>query len=206
MNNIRAVIFDLGGVLFDWNPEYLYQKLISSPQQRAWFLREVCSPTWNAQQDAGRSIDEATESLVAQFPHYEDLIRAYYQRWPEMLIGPLAAGVAIQRDLHQAGIPLYALSNWSAQTFAYAEQHHAEILTPFQTLFISGRLHMAKPDPKIFQYCLDAIGMDAPQLLFIDDDASNIQAAQHLGFNTLHYSDPKHARQQLQQLALLPVA
>ncbi|HLI93190.1 MAG TPA: hypothetical protein VKU83_06260, partial [Puia sp.] len=84
MTNIESLVFDLGGVLIDWNPEYLYHKLIPDEKERKWFLDEICSPEWNEEQDAGRSLAEGTEFLVRKYPQHEAAIRAYYGRWQEM--------------------------------------------------------------------------------------------------------------------------
>ena len=114
---IKAVIFDFGGVLIDWDPHHLYRKLISDEAQRQWFLTEVCSPAWNVEQDRGRGWDEAINLKVAEFPEHAPLIRAYRERWPEMCGGTIATGISLHGKLKAAGLPLYGLTNWSADTF-----------------------------------------------------------------------------------------
>jgi 2-haloacid dehalogenase len=118
------VVFDLGGVLLDWNPRYLYRKLLDDEDAMEHFLATVCTPEWNAQQDAGRTFAEATAILAAQFPEYTDLIRAYYDRWTEMLDGPIVETVEVLATLRERGVPLYALTNWSAEAFPYARANY----------------------------------------------------------------------------------
>jgi len=118
---IETLVFDLGGVLIDWNPEYLYNKLIPDEEERRWFLSTICTLDWNEQQDAGRSLQEGTEHLVKHFPGHEKAIRAYYGRWKEMLGGPIHETVEIFRELKTQGrLKLYALTNGSAETFPVA--------------------------------------------------------------------------------------
>lgn len=189
-----AIIFDFGGVLFDWNPDYLYRQLIADDAERARFLADVCTPAWNALQDAGRPIADALAEKIAQFPEHEALIRPYYERWPETLAGRLDAGVALLDELHAAGMPLYGLTNWSAETFPYAERYYPEIIGRFRDIVVSGRERLAKPDPAIYQLLLDRIGHDAPRCVFIDDSAANVLAAQALGFIAIHHTDPARTR------------
>src|SRR6185437_14375663 len=118
---IDTLVFDLGGVLIDWNPEYLYNKIFPNDEERRWFLSTVCTADWNEQQDEGRSLREGTELLVRKFPEHEASIRAYYGRWQEMLGGPIHETVEIFRQLkYHTNLKLYALTNWSAETFPVA--------------------------------------------------------------------------------------
>ena len=117
---ITAVVFDLGGVLIDWDPRHLYRQMFADPQEMEVFLRDVVSPDWNAEQDAGRTWAEATALLVEEHPHHEEMIAAYVERWHEMLAGPIAGTVAILAEIRDAGIPIFALTNWSAETFPRA--------------------------------------------------------------------------------------
>jgi 2-haloacid dehalogenase len=192
-----AVIFDFGGVLFDWNPDHLYRQLIADAAERQRFLTEVCTPAWNAKQDAGRPIADALAEKIAEFPQLEALIRPYYERWSETLAGELAAGVALLHELHDAGVALYGLTNWSAETFPYAEQHYPHVLGRFRDIVVSGREGLAKPAPAIYQRLLDRIGHAPQRCVFIDDSAANIQTAGELGFLAIHHTDPAHTRARL---------
>ncbi|MDF3831357.1 HAD-IA family hydrolase [Cupriavidus basilensis] len=189
---VNAVVFDFGGVLFDWSPEYLYRELIPDPLERARFLSEVCSPAWNIRQDAGRPLLEATELLVAEHPSQAELIRAFYGRWPQMLRGPLPGGVDLLRRLHAAEVPLFGLTNWSSETYPHAERS-ADFLHMFRDILVSGEVGIAKPDPAIYQLMHARIGARLPgiapqELLFIDDNAANVAAATALGWQAVHHA------------------
>lgn len=195
-----AIIFDFGGVLFDWNPDYLYRQLIADPAERARFLAEVCTPAWNAQQDAGRPIADALMEKIAEFPQHEALIRPYYERWNETLAGKLDAGVALLDELHAADIPLYGLTNWSAETYPQAERRYPEVMGRFRDVVVSGRERLAKPDPAIFQLLLARSGQAARRCVFIDDSPTNHRAAEALGFIAIHHTDPARTRARLIEL------
>ena len=101
MKNINNIIFDLGGVLVDWNPNYMYKKLITDENQRKWFLETVCTSDWNEEQDGGRLISEANALLINSFPEYKEWILAYYERWEEMLNGPIHGTVEVFKELKE---------------------------------------------------------------------------------------------------------
>ncbi|NWB93148.1 HAD family hydrolase [Pseudomonas agarici] len=188
---IRAVVFDFGGVLFDWSPQYLYRQLIADEHERQWFLDNICTQQWNTEQDAGRSLAEATRSLIARHPRHEPLIQAYYDRWHEMLRGPLPGGVAILEALHSAQMPLFGLTNWSAETFPYARAHYP-FLQRFRDIVVSGEVKRIKPDAEIYHMSLDQVRAHLPdiqpnEVVFIDDVATNIDAAVALGWQGIHH-------------------
>lgn len=188
MSTPQAVVFDFGGVIFDWDPLHVYNTLIPDDKERAYFLREICNNEWNIQQDAGRSLAEATAERIAKFPHYTTLITAYYQRWPDMLKGELPRGIHLLQRLHQANIPLFGLTNWSAETFPYAEANFP-VLQLFRDIVVSGREQLIKPDPRIFALLEQRSGFAGNELFFIDDNASNINAAQQCGWHAVHHHD-----------------
>lgn len=198
---IEAVIFDFGGVLVDWNPEHLYRKLISDEDERRLFLTEVCSPAWNYEQDRGRSWDEAIALKVAEYPHHAPLIRAYRERWPEMCGGPISEGVALHAKLKSAGIPLYGLTNWAADTFELGERMFP-ILRDFNYVAVSGRLGMVKPDPEIYLHLVGTCNLTAESCLFIDDSAKNVEGAKAVGLQAIHFTDPTAVADQMRQLGL----
>lgn len=203
---IRAVVFDFGGVLFDWSPHHLYRQLIPGDQERQWFLDNICTQAWNTEQDAGRTLAEATHSLIAAHPQHEALIRAYYERWHEMLRGPLAGGVAILEDLHEANVPLFGLTNWSAETFPYARANYP-FLQYFRKIVVSGEVKLIKPDPAIYRVSLDQVRAHLPdiqpeEVVFIDDVAENANAATALGWRGIHHVSPEQTRRELQALGV----
>ncbi|AMC36905.1 HAD family hydrolase [Janthinobacterium sp. B9-8] len=203
---IRAVVFDFGGVLFDWNPDYLYRKLIVDEKEREFFLSHVCNGEWNIEQDRGRSIAKANQIKQAEFPEYAEWINAFYARWPETLRGTLAEGVALMEQLEAAEIPLYGLTNWSDETFPYAWENYP-LLHRFKDIVVSGRLGLIKPDPAIYQAMFERIAQAIPdlhpnELVFIDDVAKNAYAATQLGWHGIHHTSAAHTAAQLHQLGL----
>lgn len=203
---VRAVVFDLGGVLIDWNPEYVYRELIPDPEQRNWFLTHICNGAWNVQQDAGRSLADGTAILLEQHPQHADLIRAFYARWTEMLSGTLPAGVALLESLHAAGVPLYALTNWSAETFPYARANYP-LLGRFRDILVSGEVGLIKPDPALYRLMFQRIardldGLQPEELVFIDDVEHNVQAARALGWHGVHHANDQRSHGALRDLGL----
>jgi 2-haloacid dehalogenase len=197
-----AIIFDLGGVLIDWNPRYLYRKLIADEAAMEQFLDEVCCPEWNARQDHGRPFAEAIAELAAQFPAQEALIRAWWERWPETMNGAIAGTVEILSELRARGYRLFALSNWSAETYPHAEARF-EFLQWFEYVALSGRLKLSKPQPEIFAHLLERSGQPAATCVFIDDSLGNVKAARRLGFQAIHFISPEQLRAELTALSLL---
>ncbi|RMD73149.1 MAG: HAD family phosphatase [Bacteroidetes bacterium] len=188
---IDAVVFDLGGVLIDWNPEYLFRKLFDDPQRMRWFLTHVCTPEWNEEQDAGRPLAEGTELLVRQFPDWEPYIRAYYDRWEEMLGGAIEPSVAFLRKLKERNdLRLLALTNWTAETFPVARRRF-DFLDWFEGIVVSGEEGTRKPFPEIYRRLIERYRIDPQRSLFIDDNLRNIEAAQQMGFQTLHFTGPE---------------
>jgi 2-haloacid dehalogenase len=198
-----TVVFDLGGVLIDWNPRYLYRKLFPGDEAgMEHFLANVCTSDWNIRQDAGRPLAEAYALLVAQHPDKRQLIEAWGPRFDEMMSGPIEETVEILAELRARGTPLYALSNWSDETFPYALRRF-EFLGWFRHIVVSGRLKLIKPDPRIFQHLLETQRLDPQRTVFIDDAKHNAEAAAALGMHAVHFTTPAALRVSLQQLGLL---
>lgn len=188
--DIRAVVFDLGGVLVDWDPRYLYRRLFDSEEEMEYFLTHVCSPEWNIRQDAGRPLEEATRMLVDRHPEYEEAIRAFYGRWSEMLAGDIPGTVRLLEDLASRGTHrLLALTNWSHETFHFAEERFGW-LAHFEGVIVSGREKRIKPEPELFELLISRYRLRPEQSLFIDDNAANVTAAQHLGFQAVRFHSP----------------
>lgn len=202
--DIRAVVFDLGAVLIDWNPRHLYRRLFDGDDvAMERFLADVCTPAWNAGLDAGGSWHEAVELLARRHPEQRDLIVAYDERWPEMLGGPIQGTVEIVRELLASGVGLAVLSNWSAEKFPVARERYA-FLDWFETLVISGEVGVSKPDPRIYRYLLDRTGFDPATTLFVDDQPANLVVAAAHGLRTHQFRDAPTLRADLVSLGLLP--
>ena len=198
-----TVIFDLGGVLVDWDPRYLYRQLFDDPDAMESFLAEVTTAEWNAHQDAGRPWAEAVELLVAEHPERRDLIEAFHRRWPEMLAGEIPGTVDVLADLRAAGVRLVALSNWSAEMFPVARKRFG-FLGWFEGIVISGVVGVNKPDRRIFDHLTEQFGIEPAAALFIDDSSANVEAAKALGFGTVQFTDAGALRRELVRLGLLP--
>jgi 2-haloacid dehalogenase len=198
-----AVVFDLGGVLIRWDPRNLYRSLFDDEAEMERFLAEVATHEWNSKQDAGRALAEATEELIAQHPERRELIAAYYERWVEMLGGAIEGTVEIARELKARGVGLYALSNWSAETFPIARPMF-EFFDWFDGIVISGEVRMIKPDPRIFAHVLEKFGLVPSETVFVDDNAENVRAPEAAGFVGIVFESPERLRASLARLALLP--
>ncbi|NOT60391.1 MAG: HAD family phosphatase [Acidobacteria bacterium] len=202
MEKPQLIVFDLGGVLIDWNPRYLYRRLIPDEAAMERFLTKVCTPDWNAQQDGTRTFADGTALLVAQYPEHRTLIEAYFTGWPEMVSGAVEGTVNILREVIAARHRVCALSNWSAETYPHAEKRF-DFLHWFEFVAVSGRLGFMKPDREIFDYVTEKSGVAAQQCLFIDDSLSNVRAAQALGWQAIHFTSPEALRAELIALGLL---
>jgi len=198
----KTIIFDLGGVLIDWNPQHLFRKIFPDQEEMDFFLRAVCSPEWNAQLDRGYPFKVAIAELTAEHPEYTDQINAYFDRWDEMIPGSFPETVKILKEIKDAGYPLVGLSNWSGETLPRVA-HQFEFLNWFDPLVLSGEVEMVKPDPDIYLYLLKEINREPGECIFIDDSEVNIQTAEKLGFEGIHFSSPQQLRDRLNQLGIL---
>lgn len=198
-----TVVFDLGGVLIDWDPRHLYRELFDDPDEMESFLAEVTTAEWNAHQDAGRPWAEAIELLVAEHPERRELIEAFHRRWPEMLAGEIPGTVDVLADLRAAGVRLVALSNWSAETFPTARERF-DFLGWFEGIVISGAVGVNKPDPRIFEYLVERFEIDPAAALFIDDSQANVDAARAFGLSAIRFTDARALRRELVRLGVLP--
>lgn len=179
---IDTVVFDLGGVLIDWNPRYLYRQLFDDEAAMERFLAEVCTGAWNERQDAGRPWAEAVATLSADFPEHAPLIEAFRDRWTEMLAGPIHGSVAVLAELKARGVRLYALTNWSQETFPLALERY-DFLHWFDGIVVSGDEQLIKPDPRIYQRLFERYGVEPARAIYIDDARRNVDAAAALGMH-----------------------
>ena len=198
----EAVVFDLGGVLIDWDPRYLYRKLLADEAAVEEFLATVCTPQWNAEQDRGRPFAEGVAELVERSPAHAAAITAYSERWEEMLGGDIAGAVELLAELRTTGVPLYALTNWSAETFGIARRRFG-FLDWFDGVLVSGEEKMVKPDPRFFRLLLDRFGLDPEATFFVDDSEANVAAARRLGLDAVRFTSPEHLRRDLDARGLL---
>ena len=202
---ISAVVFDLGGVLIDWDPRHLYRQLFADPQEMEVFLRDVVSPDWNAQQDSGRTWAEATAELIARHPDHEQMIRVYVERWQDMLAGPIHGTVDILREVRDRGLAVYALTNWSAETFPRARGMFP-FLEWFGGIVVSGDERIKKPDPEMWRRLIERFDIDPHTAVYIDDVAENARVATELGFRAIRFESPEQLRAELTTLDVLPAA
>jgi 2-haloacid dehalogenase len=198
------VVFDLGGVLIDWDPRHLYRKLFAGDNAAMeHFLATVCTHEWNRCQDAGRSFTAGARLLKTEHPDKAELIEAYGNRFDEMIGGPIAGSVAILAELRDRGTPLYALTNWSAETFPAALQRFA-FLRWFRGILVSGEVEVIKPDPRIFALLIERFAVEPQCAVYIDDVEANVAAARPFGIHAIHFTTPAKLREELVALGLLP--
>ncbi len=204
-NQINTIIFDLGGVLIDWNPLYVFNNLISDDERRAYFFENVCTSHWNEQQDAGTLIALATEERITLFPEWEHEIRAYYGRWVEMLGEPLLGTVEILKKLTESpDYKVYALTNWSAETFPIAKSlPRFEFLHWFAGTLVSGEEMMIKPQPEIFELILNRYNIDRTKAIFIDDNPKNVIASNAIGLEAIHFQSSEQLAEELKKWAVI---
>lgn len=200
---VSNIIFDLGGVLIDWNPRYMYRHIFDDEKKMEWFLTDICSSDWNEQQDAGRTLAEGTQLLQDQFPEWKQEIAAFYGRWEEMLGGAIDPTVAILKEINDNNRHnLYALTNWSNETFPVALERY-DFLQIFEGIVVSGKEMCKKPDQRIYRILLDRFGLKPNESLFIDDNKRNVQAALQLGIQALWFDTPEKLRLDLKEMHIL---
>lgn len=204
--HLTTVVFDLGAVLVDWDPRYVYRELFPGDEAgMEAFLADVTSGSWNHQMDAGKPWADAVAELVAIHPERRDLIEAYWTRWPDMLGGTIDGTVAILRELIGAGVAAYALTNWSAETFPIARERF-DFLGWFAGIVVSGEEGLAKPDPALYRVLLERYAIDPATTLFIDDRPDNVVAAESLGMAGVIFRSSDTLRSELVARGLLQPA
>ena len=201
MSKPRTVVFDLGNVLIGWDPRNLYRKLFGGRDgEMEWFLENVCSNDWNLEQDRGRSFAEGVAHLMNQHPvSLHGLIRAYHERWSEMLSGEIAGSVAILKMLHGSAVPLYAITNWNQDTFRQARSHYP-FLDLFRGIVVSGDERLLKPSADIYSLFLKRYGLAAADCVFIDDSERNVLGAREVGMTGVHFTSAEQLVGDLRKL------
>lgn len=202
MATIKTIIFDLGGVLIDWNPAYVFDTLIPDDERRQFFFKEVCPYSWNVEQDAGRTFEEATNERIALFPEWATEIRAYYGRWEEMLGGPIQPTVNLFKTLKDNNLHrIIALTNWSHESFPVALDRY-NFLGWFDGIVVSGVEKTRKPFLPIYQILLERYNVEPTTAVFIDDSLPNVEAARSLGIHGIHFHSAAQLEKDLKDLGV----
>jgi len=198
-----VIIFDVGGVLIDWNPEYVFRDLIPDAEKRRFFFDNICTHHWNIEQNAGRSLADATALLLSEWPEWEREIRAFYDQWEGMLGGPIQETVDLLRELRDGGEHrLLALTNWSAETFPVALDRY-EFLHWFEGIVVSGAEKTRKPFADIYQILLNRYSVAPERAVFIDDSLKNVVAAESAGIQGIHFQDAAQLRVALAEMGMI---
>lgn len=197
--SIDIVVFDVGMVLLEWDPRYLYRKVFPGDAAKMeWFLAEVCPNTWNVEQDRGRPWDEAIAEAIGRHPAYAAEIRAYRERWNEMVPGAIEETVTILESLAGAGVPLYAITNFASDTFKEALARF-DFFKHFRGIVVSGDEKVLKPEPRIYHTLADRHGVDLTRSIFIDDSIKNVVGAQAVGMAGHHFTTPANLAADLRE-------
>jgi 2-haloacid dehalogenase len=197
------VVFDLGGVLLDWNPRHLYRTLFADEAEMEWFLTEVCSPAWHAPHDRGVSTAASCAELAAGHPELSELIWAWSRRSEEMIGGVDAGSVEVLRAVKETRLRCYALTNMEEETYPLRLARFP-FLGWFDGTVVSGQEGMAKPDPAIFRLLLDRFGLTPNSTLMIDDTKENLESAGKLGLQTMQFRSSRQVRADLETVGVLP--
>ncbi len=202
MPEISTIVFDLGGVMIDWNPRHLYKKIFEDEAKMEHFLEEICHPEWNQQQDAGRPFEQAVKELSSLHPHFAKEIHNYWERWPEMLGESIQEMVDLQTYfLNNSPYSVYALTNWSHQTMPFAKEKY-DFLEKFEGMVVSGEERCVKPDPQIYHILFKRFKLKPQECVFIDDSFPNIVTARTLGMHGIHFQSPVQTKEELHSLEI----
>jgi 2-haloacid dehalogenase len=198
-----VVIFDVGNVLFDWNPRFLYERLIDDDRALDAFLRDVATKEWHFQHDAGRPFAETSAELSAQYPQHADLIALWGPRFGETLGPPIPGMAELVADLDAAGVALYGITNFSGEFWPPFRDREAALFDRFRDIVVSGDEGLVKPDPAIYALALKRFGLAGPDAVFVDDVPANVEAAAAAGIHALLFTDAPSFRAELERLGLL---
>lgn len=200
---VKALVFDIGGVLYDWHPRHLYRKLIADEAERERFLAEIVTLDWHFQHDAGRPFAETSAELIAQHPQHAELIAAFGPRFNETIPGPIPAMHELVQELDGRSVPLFGITNFSGEFFAAFRAQEAALFDRFRDIVVSGDERLTKPDPAIYALALRRFGLAPGEGLFVDDRLENVVAARENGFLAHHFSNAQSLRAELAELGLL---
>jgi len=194
-------LFDLGGVFFDWNPKHFFKDVFSDSANLEYFLSNVCNDEWNIQQDAGRTIKEAEDELIQKFPQYEEQIKLFYPNHRKMINKVFDETIEVLHELTESNYSSYVLSNWSAETFVGMMDDYP-FLKHFDGLLISGECKLVKPSIEIYELAMQRFDLELKKTVFIDDKLENVNVAEKLGFNIIHFSNPKNIRKKIKEFLI----
>lgn len=197
-----SIIFDVGHVLYDWDPRVLYERLIPEGEALDAFLRDVCTREWHFQHDAGRPFAETSAELIARHPEHADLIAAWGPRFSEQIPGPIAGMPELVAELDAAGVPLYAITNFSGEFFAPFRAQESQLFDRFRDIVVSGDERLMKPDPAIYRLAMHRFGVEANDAVFIDDRADNVAGAESVGMAGIVFTNAPALRRDLKALGL----
>jgi 2-haloacid dehalogenase len=203
---IRAVIFDIGNVLFHWHPRFLYERLIGDDRALEAFLADVVTVEWHFQHDAGSDFADTSAELTARFPHHAELIAAWGPRFNDSVGGPVAGMHELVAELDARDVPLFSITNFSHEFFPPFRARWAGLFDRFGDIVVSGAERLVKPDAAIYRLALDRFGLSADEAVFIDDNAANVAGARAIGIRSIHFSDVAATRAELVALGLLSPA
>ncbi|MBV1900613.1 MAG: HAD family phosphatase [Kordiimonadaceae bacterium] len=202
MAKLTAVVFDIGNVLVNWNPRWLYEKRIADKEKLEYFLKEVLKPEWNLEQDRGRPFAEGVALLSEEFPDYADMIALFDSHWLETLSGVIAGSAGILNQLVAGGVPVFGLTNFSAEKWPLFCADY-DFTTQFDDVLVSGEEGLVKPDPEIYKLAMNRFGLVPENTIFIDDKPDNVAAAEQLGIVGHHFTDAPQLYAVLQKHGLL---
>lgn len=203
MKGPRAAIFDIGNVLFTWHPRFLYERLIGDDRALAAFLDDVVTTQWHFQHDEGRDFADTSAELTALHPQHADLIAAWGPRFNESVGGPVPGMHDLVADLDSAGVPLFAITNFSHEFFPPFRAEWPQLFDRFRDIVVSGDEKLVKPDPAIYRLALARFGLEPHEAVFIDDNGANVLAARALGIRSIHFADAASTRRELAEAGLL---
>jgi 2-haloacid dehalogenase len=200
---VKAVVFDVGNVLYHWSPRTLYERLIPDDQALDAFLAEVVTPDWHFQHDAGRPFAETSAELIARYPQHRTLIEAWGPRFNESVSGPVAGMHALVDALDRAEVPIFGITNFSGEFWPAFRAQEAHLFDRFRDVVVSGDERLVKPDPAIYALALDRFELEPGEGMFIDDNLANVEAARKNGFVAHHFRDAQTLSSELSRLGIL---